>query len=244
MSKVIFSGLESSGKSLQLARIAEKVLFRNASWKKKSGIARPIVFNFPVNQAFKDTAEQLGVPLRFLIPMTYDDLVAQRDCDIFIDEIGTYFDSRLWTDLSLDVRRWVAQGAKMGIELYAAAQDFSQVDISFRRLTNELYYISKWFGSPRPAATKPPVKFIWGICAMWEMNPQHYDEKKKEFVFDGFLPIPKFFFIRRHDCELFDTKFFIERSPLPVLRHGEQFCEYDHCPIHGANDGKPKYTHR
>lgn len=222
MSKIIFSGLESSGKSLKLAIVAEKILFRNGKWKEESGIARPIISNTPFSKEYENKAEELGIPIKYWENL--DDLIQHQDADIFIDEIGTYFDSRLWTELSLDVRRWIQQGAKMGIELYGACQDFSQVDVAFRRLTSELYYIQKIIGSPRPSNTKPPIKKIWGLCVMRELNPQQYDEKKKEFVGSSLFNIPKFFFIRRRDCELFDTKFFIKRSKPLALKHVERKC--------------------
>lgn len=222
MTKVIFSGLESSGKSLKLAMTAEKILFRNAKWKEKSGIVRPIYSNSPFSEGFLQTAEELGIPILYWENL--DDLIVLRDCDVFIDEIGTYFDARLWADLSLDVRRWIQQGAKMGVELYGAAQDFAQIDLAFRRLTSELYLIQKWLGSPRPSNTKPPIKRIWGLCIMRELNPQSYDEKKKEFADTGLLNIPKFFWITRHACELFDTKYFIKRSKPLALKHLEREC--------------------
>jgi len=225
MGKIIISGLESSGKSLKLAMIAEKTLFRNADWLKKSGIARPIYSNMRFSSGFLETAKELGIEIRYWT--TLEELITQRDCDIFIDEVGNYFDSRLWTELSLDTRRWLSQGAKMGIEIYGSAQDFAQVDKAFRRLVNELYFISKIIGSPRPSPTKPPVKRIWGLCVMRTLDPQNYNEDNKAFQSDGILP--RFFLIRKNYCEIFDTLQFIERSKPPALRHIERFCEHAEC---------------
>jgi hypothetical protein len=221
MSKIIFTGLESSGKSLMLAMTAEKVLFRNAAWFKKSGIMRPLHFNFPVSEGFQKTASELGISIGFWEHL--DDLVELRDCDIFIDEIGTYFDARLWTELDLDIRRWIQMGAKMGIEIYGTAQDFAQVDLAFRRLVSELYLIRKLIGSGRPSNTKPPIKKIWGICSINELEVQGYDEKKKEFVSAGILSW-RFFRITRQACELFDTGHFIKRSKPRPLKHMVRIC--------------------
>jgi len=180
MSKIIFSGLESSGKSLQLAMKAEAVLMRNIKWLERSGKARKILTNSPFSEGFVKYAKDHGIEI--VNWENLEELILQRDCDIFIDEIGTYFDARMWADLSLDVRRWNQQGAKMGIELYGACQDFAQVDVSFRRLTSELFHITKFFGSGRPSPTKPPIKRIWGLCHMVALDPQKYDEKKKKFT--------------------------------------------------------------
>jgi len=225
MSKIIFAGLESSGKSLQLARQAEKIVLRNAKWREQSGIVRPIYSNMIFSQDFKDGATELGIPI--LEWENLDDLVKISNADVFIDEVGNYFDSRSWTDLSLDVRRWITQGAKAGVEIYGAAQDFAQVDIAFRRLVNELWQVTKLIGSPRPAATKPPVKRIWGVCLMRELDPRAYKEDEKRFASDSLLP--KFFFIRRFYCEIFDTLQFIKKTKPATMKHVERFCEDPAC---------------
>ena len=218
--KVVYTGLESSGKSLALAMKAEDILHRNAKWLRKSGIMRPIVSNIAFSEKFKYEAEQLGI-----VVMTWenlDDLILFRDCDVFIDELGTYFDSRSWSSLSLEVRRWIAQGAKSGIEIYAAAQDFSQIDISFRRLTNEVYHIIKLLGSPRPSATRPPVRFIWGLCIKWELDARSFKTEQAEMKLAWIFP--SIFFIRKYFCGLFDTTQFLKRSTPPHFKHYVREC--------------------
>jgi len=204
---------------------AEAVLFRNIKWKERSGIARKILTNSPFSKAYLAYAKENGIEVVFWENL--DELIVQRDCDIFIDEIGTYFDARLWTELSLDVRRWIQQGAKMGIELYGACQDFAQVDVSFRRLTSELVHITKFIGSRRPSPTKPPVKRIWGFCHMVSLNPQEYDASKNKFSGGGILSwLTGWFTIQRRYCELFDTRFFLKRSALLPMKHSERYCEH------------------
>jgi len=248
--KVIYSGLESGGKSLKLAMRSVELVERNSKWYKyqeklfethpelfvKKGeliptkpLPRPIVSNMAYTQSFKDWATgEMGIPLIFWENLY--DLIQHQDCDIIIDEVGNYFDSRGWEQLSLDARRWLTQGAKMGIEIYGGAQDFAQVDIAFRRLTNHLIHIKKVMGSRRPSNTKPPVSFIWGLCFMYELDPQTYDEKKSKF--GGFDPMSmRAFLIRRRYCEIFDTTQKIKRSDLPPLRHMVQRCELDTCKL-------------
>lgn len=227
--KVIFSGLESSGKSLKLAMVATEIAERNAKWKKESGITRPIVSNMYFSTDFyKYVTEELGIPILYWNNL--DELISYTNADIFIDEIGTYFDSRLWQDLSLDVRRWLTQGAKQGIEIYGSAQDFAQVDKAFRRLVNHLYYIRKIIGSRRPSATKPPVTKIWGICLVNELNPQQYNEQKSKFENMSILDF-SMFYIERQFCEVFDTTQKIERSAPPLMKHIERACA-DNCGFH------------
>lgn len=230
--KVVFSGLESQGKSLKLAMVAADLLLRNHVWLKKSGVVRPIISNLKFSEEFEKYASDLGIPIKYWVNL--DDLVKYEQADIIIDEIGNYFDSRFWQDLSLDVRRWITQGAKCGIEMYGSAQDFAQVDKAFRRLVNSLYEVSKVIGSPRPSPTKPPIKRIWGLCMIKELDPRAYKEDDKRVVtsFGSKIALPRFFFIERRYCEIFDTTQKIERGRYPKLRHEERDCELDSCSFH------------
>jgi len=226
--KRIYSGLESSGKSLKLAMDVTEIVARNAKWARKSGIVRPIWSNLHFSREFYDYAtKEMGIPIHYWSNL--DTLIQTHDADIVCDEVGNYFDSRLWADLSLDVRRWLSQGAKQGIEFYGTAQDFAQVDKAFRRLCNELFLIKKIIGSRRPSATKPPVKYIWGVCLKFELDPNAYDEDKKKFIGGG---LPGVIFIQRKYCDIFDTKEKIERSLPPLMKHIERHCENNDCTFH------------
>jgi len=228
MSKVIFSGLESSGKSLQLAMLAGEIVHRNAQWKRLSGQVRPLASNLRFSAEFYDYAvHDLGIPILYWDNL--DDLIKIDNADVFIDEVGNYFDSRMWTELSLDVRRWLTQGAKSGIEIYGTAQDFAQVDKAFRRLVNNLVHITKLFGSRRPSNTKPPVKHVWGLCMKRELDPMAYDEDKKTFAGSG---LPSFFLISAKYCNMFDTTQKIARSKLMPFKHQERDCELSNCEFH------------
>lgn len=228
MSKIIYTGLESSGKSLRLAKVVEDLVYRNYKWKKKTGIERPIASNMIFSKEFYDeVTKKVGIPILYWDNVA--ELIQLKNCDVIMDEVGNYFDSRLWADLSPDLRRWLTQGAKMGIELYGSAQDFAQVDKSFRRLVNELYEVTKVMGSPRPAATKPPVKVIWGICLIQKLDPNGYDEDKKSFSRYGF---PSFFTIRRKYCEIFDTSQEIKLSDALPMRHINKQCINSDCDFH------------
>lgn len=225
MSKIIYSGLESSGKSLKLAMVVSDLVWRNQKWFEKSGQVRPIWSNMEFSEEFKHHCEDVNVPIFYWENL--NDLILITNADVIIDEVGNYFDSRMWQDLSLDVRRWLTQGAKCGIEIYGSAQDFAQVDKSFRRLCNELYEIKKFIGSPRPSPTRPPVKKIWGICTMRQLDPVAYNEDKKKFAANSILP--SIFFIQRKYCEIFNTTQKIKRSQPAPLIHEERRC--GHCGL-------------
>jgi len=181
---------------------------------------RPMASNMRFSEHFENMARKKGISIIYWSNL--DELIALRNCDVIIDEIPNYFDSRGWAELTLDVRRWLTQGAKSGIELYCSAQDFAQVDIAFRRLVNHLYKITKIIGSPRPSATRPPVKRIWGVCSMTELDPNNFDETKQKFT--SLSRIPSFFMISREDCEIFDTGQRIEKSKPLELKHTVRNC--------------------
>jgi len=221
MAKIIFQGLEDSGKSYQLARKAEEILKRNAQWFKVTGIPRPIVSNLEFTPKFEAQAESAGIPIKYW--KNLDELVHMNNCDLFIDEVGTYFDSRSFKDLPLDVRLWIAQASKMGVDMYGSTQDFMQIDLAFRRLVNELWHVRKLIGSRRPAKTRPGSKRVWGICTIRQIDPQGYDEQKMQFSVISFLPSP--FFLRKKYCEYFDTTKRIALSAPPAMKHIARRCE-------------------
>jgi len=245
--KVIFSGLESSGKSLRLAMQATELVERNSKWfdkqaaywkkygpekfQEKYEIAAPtprdIYSNLKFTQEFEYWArEEMNVNILYW--ENVEDLILIQDADVLIDEVGNYFDARGWESLSLDLRRWLTQGAKSGIEIYGTAQDFAQVDKAFRRLVNHLLHIKKIAGSRRPTPTMPPVKFIWGLCLVVPLDPQNYDEDENKFEGASLLDY-RLFYIRKQYCEIFDTTQKIKRSvPLPY-KHSVRRCEDATC---------------
>lgn len=221
--KIVYSGLESSGKSLYLAMRTHEILERNYKWKLKSGIVRGIASNLIFSKGFEEKAKKYGIPIFYWVNLY--DLIKFENVDVIIDELATYFDARGWESLSLDVRRWLTQAAKTGIEIYGTAQDFAQVDKSFRRLVNELHHIRKLFGSPRPSPTRPPVRFIWGFCYMRQLDPNGYDEDE----FKSISVIPWGFLIRRKWCEIFDTNAKIMLSRPAPYKHYFRKCEESEC---------------
>jgi len=229
MAKVVYTGAEDSGKSYMLAWQAGKLVERNARWLKITGNERPVASNLQFMPWFEEFATTQGVPIKYWKDL--EELPSMDGCDLIVDEIGTYFDSRTFKDLPLDVRLWTAQASKLGTDIYASAQDFAQVDVSFRRLvrgpTNGLYKITKLVGSDRPHRTKPPVKRIWGVCIMQELDPMKLDEEKNQFASAG-MPMP--FLLRKKICNIFDTSKRIATSAATPYKHVVR-----HCGLPGCN---------
>lgn len=234
---VIFTGLPGSGKSLKLARTIVDILYRNRAIFEKSTrdfekgaseAAAGELFPVPPQRRVLYTNLKLSfeVEQEFQGFIQYwtdlDQLTPLRDCDVVIDEVATYFDARLWADLPQELRRWLAQHRKFGIEIYGTAQDFAQVDKSFRRLTSDLLYLTKLVGSRDISATRPDPKYIWGVSLVRTLDPTVYDELKSKFAGSG--GIPRFMFITRAATQIFDTRAEIKFSKEVPLRHIEKRC--------------------
>jgi len=240
---VIFSGLPGAGKSTKLAQTLVDLLYRNRKYfakqmkrynllmKKKllpsdfpSPQMRQIWSNLKVSKEVeKEFPNQLvyWADLRQLTPL--------RDVDVIIDEVSTYFDARLWETLSLEMRRWLAQHRKFGIEVYGTTQDFAQVDKAFRRLTSDLLHLRKLVGSADISPTRPPPKYIWGICTIQTLDPTVYDEQKSKFASSG---LPRFMFITRDKTKVFNTRDEVAMSQALPLKHLEKECERSNCTFH------------
>jgi len=247
MSKIVWTGLEDSGKSYMLAKASVKIAKRNAKWQEITGVYRPIISNVAYSQDFHDLAKELNIIVEPWKDLEELPKLSERwpgGGDIFVDEIGTYFDSRTFKDLPLDIRLWLAQASKLGWDMYGAAQDFAQVDIAFRRLTNQLFHVRKLAGSNRPAPSKPPIRFIWGLCTIREMDPVGYDEKMLAFNQKSVFPWP--FFIRKDYCHVFETNKRVPKSAPPPYKHIARRCEVQGCNLemfHMVNGVKHRINH-
>jgi len=226
----IYTGRAGSGKSLSMAEQLVFVLKRNYKFFKRTQVIRPIYSNLRINQdiidhykIIYDTPEQ-GEFLKYYIDS--DELLDIKNADVFIDEIGTYFDAQEYKNMSPQLKRWIQQHRKRGVEIWATAQDFAQLDKSFRRLTDTVYYNVKLIGSRDVSATKPPPKYIWGISLVRHLDPTVYDEQKSKFAANGF---PSFMFITREGTEVFNTRAEVRLSNALPLKHIMKECENVDC---------------
>jgi len=223
--KIVYTGIESSGKSLLLSRQAEKVRQRNIKWFKITGLKRTMAFNSPMSPEFIKSIEENNI--NYLYFKNLDDILYLEEADIFIDELIKFFPASGSNSLSNEQLHFITQGAKSGIHLWGASQDFSQVHKQFRLLVNEVYVIKKIVGSRRPMKTAPPVKSIWGICTKRKVAPSSF--KGDSATMDEIEGGLSLFFITRKDVERFDTSYKIPISKLPVkkLRKQEEYCDED-----------------
>jgi len=221
--KKIFVGLESCGKSLLTTKESVENLYRNARWQKKYKTRRPIYGNIAWSKTFMDLAKKLDVDVHQWNHIA--ELPKMQECDLYIDELQTYFDSRTFADLPLDVRLWLSQSTKMGVQIVGATQDFGMIDKSFRRLCNRVYYVQKFIGSRRPMKTGPPVKFVWGWFFRWELDPRSFDGDQYDMKTTSWFP--SMFRLKRSDVRMFNTQERVKMSDPPPLMKQTRVCLED-----------------
>lgn len=215
--KTVYVGQEGSGKTLLLGRETERLILRNSKLAKQTGQVRPIISNISYSPGLIKFAASKGVPIREWRDIA--ELETFEECDLFIDEIGTYFDSRTFSDLPLSTRLWLAQGQKRGVHIYGGCQDWGQVDVSFRRLVSSLFEVKRLFGSRRPSRTIPGSKYPFAFALKWKVNPVADVENLKTI---GILPT--LIFMTKWDTDRFDTNARVPLSKHPPLVHIERLC--------------------
>lgn len=233
----IIEGQPGQGKSLYTARIVRKLVLRNKKLFEKYGIVRYIFSNLIFSPEFEEfatitrrTEQDDSSWLTEKIPLvkywlTVDEVSKLYDCDLIWDEIATELDARSFTSLSDEVKRFLSQYDKRGVEIYANTQDYSIVDLRARMFVTRVATMSKILGSRRPSATKPPITKVWGLVlvrdlAEWKAS----DPSKKVYEY-----IPSFFLIDKEDVQIYDTRQTITATALPVkkLRIQTLHCEED-----------------
>lgn len=225
--KVIYVGKEGSGKTLMLGREAKRIVNRNATLYRKTNRRRPIVTNIAFSDDFYRFAEEKGVEIKAWSDI--GDLPFLRECDLFIDEIGAYFDARTFADLPLNVRLWLAQAQKTGVHIYGACQDWAQVDVAFRRLVNQVYKVVRVVGTRRPSYTMPSTASVpWVVFLSIDCFPQSESELKYKQLA---LPLSILFFNlgTRFDFDRFDTNARVLDSKAPPYQHLHRFCSLPGC---------------
>jgi len=215
--KRIWTGPESAGKSLMLSKTAEAILQRNYKWFKITGIPRTMNFNMPMSEDFKRRVQRAGILYREFRQL--EEIIFTEETDIFMDEVLKFFPASGSNSLNHEQLHFLTQGEKSGISIYGTSQDFSQVHKQFRRLKPEVYVVTKIIGSRRPMKTAPPIKQIWGLCSVRQVEASSFTGDDTTMKQIGF---PSFFTIREEDTKRYDTSFKVPLTELPVKRVRKQ----------------------
>lgn len=155
--------------------------------------------------------------------------------DIFIDEGAVYFDSRLWADLPLSIRRFLFTHRHLGVDIYLIAQDFPTLDNSFRRLTSQMFFCQKLWSTREPDPLRKPIKYPLNFMAVRTVKKSHWHLEKEHYEFvDHTLRI----FTRKHFA-IFDTKQELPEQELPPILKRQRVIKY----VGGVHDGKMEYKY-
>jgi len=212
--KTVYIGKEGSGKTLLMGRDTKWIIDRNAKLFKKTGMVRVLRSNIAYSKSLEEYAESKGVPVMYWKDI--EELEKFSECDLFIDEVGAYFDSRTFSDLPLSTRLWLAQAQKLGVHIYAGAQDWGQIDVSFRRLVSRLYEVKKVLGSRRPSKTIPAGKHPWAIILMYKVAPAASSDSTELATLSM---LPEIFFAGKKAVGRFDTNArIIDSAAAPLQR--------------------------
>ena len=214
--KIVYTGLESSGKTLQLAHISRQLLAQNKKWQKKYGFTREIYSNLTYSKSF--LKEGAGFIKQW---QDSSEIVGKWGIDIIWDEISTDFSALKQNPMAKRVNGWLRQGDKQGVNIYATAQEFHDVHLDFRRRVHRAFILRKFIGSSRGGENLPPVNNIWGLCFISELQIRPYNELEPKLL--NF--IPRFLFITKALCHVFDTHQLIPPSEYPEFEHIRRECK-------------------
>jgi len=217
----VLEGRPGMGKSLATASRVRDLLTRNKKWYEKGNPRRIIYSNIRWSDKFDKTIGEFG---RYWKDMR--ELCGLRDCDIIWDEIANELDSRNWVNLSNEVKRFLSQYRKRGIDIYANTQDFSMVDARARLMVTKVARCKKLIGSRDPTPTKPPVRSPWGVILIREF------ENYREVIETGmrkYEKIPQVMLIRKELVEMYDTTQDIPIGIQAPYQHIERECELEGC---------------
>jgi len=218
----IYTGLPGNGKSLGMASEAVDMLYEN----KKNGLGRKVYSNLKFSEDVEKEFEGL-------IEYWNDarELALITKADIIWEEMSAYCDATQWQNMPSELKRFIKQHRHRQVRIIGNVQEFSDIDISVRRVTDRLIYMMKLAGSPDPYENMPPVKHIWGIILKLNINPRNYKEDKK---FSGIeiSSFGGFEFITKKKVGIFDMFNDIKSQAHPPLKHIERDCEEKNCHYH------------
>lgn len=212
-------GKKGSGKSYLMIKFLMKNLAYNKKMHEKYELdIRRCALNFPVAQSVLDEYRDYLVGWKDI-----EELPHLHNCDVYCDDISSKFDQHGWRNVPMDVRSWLRlnEHRPFFCNFYFNAQNFAEVDVSFRRMTDQLYVVTKGMGSKRPMPSEPPPKRIWGFIYAEDVPDEEY---RKESFNQSLYSGGKWHWLSRKICALYDTGVELDRPVLPKLEHSEREC--------------------
>jgi hypothetical protein len=220
MSKTVYVGLEGQGKTLLMALHLKNQLKYNKTLKEKYNIDRPLYTNLRINPELSS----LYPNIKYY--QSISDVIGLTGCDIFHDELSSDFNAQKREPLPRRVNRWLRQTSKSGVTITCTAQEFHDLHLDFRRRVSNCYEVKKVIGSRRGGHNLPPVRFIWGLLYVRELNIHPYNELDPQYK--SLFNVNPIHIMTRDLCNIFDTHQYILPSDELPLEHRER-----HCPTCG-----------
>lgn len=216
----IYVGLPGSGKTTKLASIALYLFRRNERYYKKTGVRR-LVYS---NVKFSDWVEKrYGSFIHYWTEL--HELWTARDIDVIWQEMAAYLDSQDFEKVPRDLKRWLQLHRHYGVDIYGDTQDFPMIDIAVRRITNNLYKVHKIIGSRDRSATRPKIRFIWGIHILLDVDSSTFADDKQDYKYTGW----SFMWNDSFLCSVFNSYEDLDYKAYPPLKHVERTCP--HCGV-------------
>lgn len=229
-----------SGKSLKQAEEVLWLLGRSAKIEKKYKLPiREVWCNFHMNEKireeWKDRLHYWKLPQEMIFKDYPKNKNIRRNFDVVWDEMAVEIPSDRWKDTDPEIKRFFAQHRKRGIQIWGNTQDYMMLDINARRMATNVFETHKIIGNRDPSATLPPIKHIWGLVIIWELNKNliREDSQKREHL----TMFPDFLWITKELALAYDTTEDIDKNQKTKLQHVELECDtcgkikYDHIPI-------------
>lgn len=227
-------GSKGSGKSLVNAVIARE-LFESYLRQEKKYPSLPKRRYYSKTTLSKEVEDKELNNHLFYWRKPYE-LYDVRNADISWDEIQNDLPTGGWKDTHPKTKAIFSHLRKRGNRLFANAQIYEDVDISFRRQIDYAFHVKKYFGSQDISASLPPPKRLWGLVGVREYDPKELETEKKERQ-----PKParwaKLLLIRKKHLRLYDTTMEVAPFQADTLEHREYVC------VKCRDDGLPHYKH-
>ena len=195
---VLIFARPGNGKSLEQARLTEKILTEYLRTEKKYPALphRMLMTNQKLTLSeFKKplTPEFCAAHIKYWEEPEQFRYCPRHDCwkgqtlhrnhdvDLFIDEGSTLFPSDKWADTPIWLRKMWAQHRHNGTRIVMLTQDFKGIDINCRRMVWQSYLVKKVFGSRDISPTLPPLHkwspiapfgAVWGIYTKQRIDPR------------------------------------------------------------------------
>jgi hypothetical protein len=227
----VYSGLPGQGKTLKFADLAIDRLIRNKRRHvRRSKPRRAVAINIKFAERIEAKFGLFADGGYILYWRNVTELIKLRDCDIFIDEISTYFDRTTWESLTMETRAFFRLHRHYHIKIWGTTQSFGDVVLDFRRLVDRLFLVRKLFGSRDKEYADDVIKNIYGLIFYREVDKATFTAT--ENVDMKTTGLPSWLFITKELTSVYDTSAELDLPDYPPKRHIEFSCEDPNCNFH------------